>query len=76
LAGFTVIAVVWAKIAAIRLAILQALARHGTKNFKAPVPGSCLAHLLLNGFRQNLHQRSRRVPIHAAIEPARQLIES
>jgi hypothetical protein len=35
-----------------------------------------LAYLLLDRFRQNLHQRQPpRYPAHAAIEPARQLIE-
>jgi hypothetical protein len=35
-----------------------------------------LAYLLLNGFRQNLYQgQPPRHPTHAAIEPARQLIQ-
>jgi len=59
------------------LAILQALASHWHQELH-----SCLrrhlafAHLLLNGFRQKLHQcQPPRYPTHAAIEPARQLIQ-
>ncbi len=60
------------------LAILQALARcrhqklhrHLRRDF-------ALADLLLDRFRQRLHQRQPpRYPTHAAIEPARQLIQS
>ena len=36
-----------------------------------------LAHLLLDGFRQSLHQRQPpRYPAHAAVEAARQLIQA
>jgi hypothetical protein len=36
-----------------------------------------LAYLLLDGFRQSLYQRQpTRYPTHAAVEPARQLIEA
>jgi len=56
-----VIAVCWAKIAAIPLAILQAFgAPPALKTSRPPVPGSALAHLLLNGFRQNPTSASRR----------------
>jgi hypothetical protein len=59
------------------LAVFQTLARHrrqelhGHLRRDAPLP-----HLLLNRLRQNLHQRQPpRYPTHAAIEPARQLVE-
>ena len=59
------------------LAILQALARHRHQKLQRHLRRDpALAHLLLNGFRQNLHQRQpARYPAHATIEPARQLLE-
>jgi hypothetical protein len=54
------------------LAILQALARHGHQKLQGRLRQNlALAHLLLDGFRQNFHQRQPpRDPAHAAIEPA------
>jgi hypothetical protein len=59
------------------LAVLQALARHRHQKLQRYLRRDpALAHLLLNGFRQNLHQRQpARYPAHATIEPARQLIQ-
>ena len=59
------------------LAILQALARHWHQKFHRHLRQHlAFAHLLLNGFRQKLHQRQPpRYPAHAAIEPARQLVQ-
>jgi hypothetical protein len=59
------------------LAILQALARHRHQKLQRHLRRDlALAHLLLNGFRQNLHQRQpSRYPAHTAIKPARQLVE-
>jgi hypothetical protein len=59
-------------------AILQALARHRHQKLQGHLCRNlALAHLLLDRFRQNLHQRQpSRYPAQAAIEPARQLIES
>jgi len=60
------------------LAILQALARYRHQKLQRHLRQDlALAHLLLDGFRQNLHQRqSPRYPAHATIEPARQLIQT
>jgi hypothetical protein len=60
------------------LAILQALACHRHQKLQRHLRQDfALAHLLLNGFRQNLHQRKPpRNPAHAAVEPARQLIQA
>ena len=60
------------------LAILQALADHRHQKLQRHLRRDlALAHLLLDRFRQNLHQRQPpRYPAHATIEPARQLIES
>jgi hypothetical protein len=59
------------------LAILQALACHRHQKLQCHLRRNlALAHLLLNGFRQNFHQcQPPRYPTHTAIEPARQLIE-
>jgi len=59
------------------LAILQALARHRHQELHGCLRRHlAFAHLLLNGFRQKLHQcQPPRHPTHAAIEPARQLIQ-
>lgn len=60
------------------LAILQALAGDGHQKLQRHLRQDfALTHLLLNGFRQNLHQRQpARHPAHAAIEPASQLIQA
>ena len=78
LAAFTRIAVMLGEDRRHPLAILQALARHRYQKLQRHLRQDlALAHLLLNGFRQNLHQRQPpRYPAHAAIKPARQLIES
>ena len=77
LAGFACIAVVLRQDRGHPLAILQALARHRHQKLHRHLRGNfALAHLLLNGFRQKLHQRPPpRYPARAAIEPARQLIQ-
>jgi hypothetical protein len=58
------------------LAILQALAGHRHQKLQCHLrQNPALAHLLLNRFRQNFHQRQpSRYPTHTAIEPARQLL--
>jgi hypothetical protein len=60
------------------LAILQALARHRYQKLQRHLClDPALAHLLLDRFRQDFHQRQPpRYPAHAAIEPARQLIQT
>ena len=77
LAGFTRIAVVLGEDRGHPLAILQALARHRHQKLHRHLRQDlALAHLLLDRFRQNLHQRQPpRYPAHAAVEPARQLVE-
>jgi hypothetical protein len=58
LAGFTRIAVMLGEDRRHLLAILQALARHRHQKLQGHLRQDlALAHLLLNGFRQNLHQR-------------------
>jgi hypothetical protein len=59
------------------LAILQALACHWHQKLQRHLRQNlALAHLLLDRFRQNLHQRQPpRYPAHAAIKSARQLIQ-
>ncbi len=77
LAGFPRIAVMPGEDRRHTLAILQALARHRHQKLQRHLRRDfALAHLLLDRFRQNLHQRQPpRYPAHAAVEPARQLIE-
>jgi hypothetical protein len=60
------------------LAILQALARHRNQKLHGHLRQDLARpHLLLDRFRQNLHQRQPPpYPAHAAVEPARQLIEA
>jgi len=60
------------------LAILQALARHWYQKLQRHLRQNlALAHLLLDGFRQNFRQRQPpRYPAHATIESARQLIQA
>jgi hypothetical protein len=78
LARLTRIAVVLGEDGRHPLAILQALACHRHQKLQCHLRQNlALAHLLLNGFRQNFHQRQPpRYPTHTAIEPARQLIEA
>jgi hypothetical protein len=78
LAGFTRIAVVLGEDRCHPLAIVQALACHRHQKLQGHLRQNlALPHLLLNGFRQNLDQRQPpRYPAHAAVEPARQLIQA
>jgi hypothetical protein len=59
-------------------AILQALARHRHQKLHRYLRRDlALAHLLLDRFRQGLHQRQpARYPTHAAVESSRQLIQA
>jgi len=77
LPGFTRIAVMLDEDRRHPLAIFQALARHRYQELQRHLRRDLsLAHLLLDRFRQNLHQRQPpRYPAHAAIKPARQFIE-
>jgi len=77
LAGFTRIAVMLGEDCGHPLAILQALACHRHQKLQRHLRQDlALAHLLLDRFRQNLHQRQPpRYPAHTAVEPARQLVE-
>ena len=77
LAGFPRIAVMLGEDRRHPLAILQALARHRHQKLQRHLRQDlALAHLLLDRFRQNLHQRQPpRYPAHAAVKPARQLVE-
>ena len=78
LAGGARIAVVLGEDRGHALAVLQALARHRHQKLHRHLRQDlALAHLLLDGFRQKLRQRQPpRYPTHAAIKPARQLIQS
>jgi len=60
------------------LAILQALARHRNQELHGYLGGHlAFAHLLLDRFRQELHQcQPPRNPTDAAVQPARQLIQA
>ena len=60
------------------LAVLQAHARYRNQKLHGHMRRDLpLAHLLLDGFRQQFHQRQPpRHPAHAAIKAARQLIQS
>ena len=62
----------------IPLAVFQVLACHRHQELQRHLRQDlALAHLLLDGFRQDLHQRQPpRYPAHATIEPARQLVEA
>lgn len=73
LAGLTRIAVVLGEDLCHPLAILQALASHRHQEFQRHLRRDlALAHLLLDRFRQNLHQcQPPRYPAHTAVEPAR-----
>jgi hypothetical protein len=59
------------------LAGIQAVARHRHQNLHRQVRADlAFAHLLLDGLRQQFHQRQTpRHPTHAAIEAARQLVQ-
>jgi hypothetical protein len=76
-AGFTRIAVMLSEDRRHPLAILQALARHRHQELQRRLRQDlALAHLLLDRFRQNFHQRQPpRYPAHTTIESARQLIQ-
>ena len=73
LAGFTRIAVVLGEDRRHPLAIFQALAGHRHQKLQRHLRWDLpLAYLLLNCFRQNLHQRKPpRHPAHTAVESAR-----
>jgi hypothetical protein len=78
LAGFPRIAVMLSEDCRHPLAILQALARHRHQKLQRRLRQDlALAHLLLDRFRQNFHQRQPpRYPAHTTIESARQLIQA
>jgi hypothetical protein len=78
LAGFTRIAVMLSEDRRHPLAVRQALARHWHQKLQRHLRQDlALPHLLLDRFRENLHQRQPpRHPAHATIKPARQLIET
>lgn len=73
LAGFTRIAVVLGEDHRHPLAIFQALAGNWHQELQRHLRRDlALAHLPLDRFRQNLHQRQPpRYPTHTAVEPAR-----
>jgi hypothetical protein len=77
LAGFPRIAVMLREDRRHLLAILQALARHRHQKLQRHLRQNLApAHLPLDGFWQNLHQRQPpRYPARTAIKPARQLVE-
>jgi hypothetical protein len=77
LPGLARIAVVLGEQGGHPLAVFQALARHRHQKLQGHLRQDlAFAHLLLDRFRQQLRQRQpARNPAHAAIEPARQLIE-
>ena len=78
LAGGTRIAVLPGEDRGHPLAVLQALARHRHQHLHRHLRREfALAHLLLDRFRQNLHQRQPpRDPAHAVIEPPRQFLQT
>ena len=77
LTGFTCIAMALGEDRRHPLTIFQALTGHRHQKLQRHLRRDlALAHLLLNRFRQNLHQRQPpRYPAHTAVEPARQLVE-
>jgi hypothetical protein len=77
LAGFTRIALVLGEDRCHSLAISQALADHRHQELQRHLRRDlALAHLPLNRFRQNLHERqASRYPAHTAIESTCQLIQ-
>jgi len=78
LARFARIAVMPGEDGGHALAVLQALPRHRHQKLHRDLRRNlALAHLLLDRFRQKLHQRqSPRHPRHAAVKPPRQLIQA
>ena len=78
LASFPRVAVMLSEDRRHPLAIPQALACHRHQELHRHLRRDlALAHLLLNRFRQKLRQRQPpRYPTHAAIEPARQLLQT
>jgi hypothetical protein len=78
LAGFPRVAVILGEYRCHPLAVLQALARYRHQKLQRRLRQDlALAHLLLDRFRQNLHQRQPpRYPTHTAIKPARQFVQS
>ncbi len=78
LAGFPRIAVMFGEDRRHALAVFQVLAGHRHQKPQRHLRQDlALAHLLLDGFRQDLHQRQPpRHPAHATIKPARQLVEA
>jgi len=78
LAGFPSIAVMLREDCRHPLAILQALACHRHQKLQRHLRQDlALAHLLLDRFGQNFHQRQPpRYPAHTTIESARQLIQA
>jgi hypothetical protein len=73
LVGLTRIAVMLGEDLRHPLAILQALTGHRHQKLQRHLCRDlALSHLLLDGLRQNLHQRQTpRYPTHTAVEPAR-----
>ncbi len=78
LARFARIAVLLGEDRRHALAVLQALPRHRNQELHGHLRRNlALPHLLLDRFRQKLHQRQPpRHPRHAAIQPPRQLIQA
>jgi hypothetical protein len=77
LAGLACIAVMLGEDRCHPLAILEVLTRHRHQKLQGHLRQNlALAHLLLDRFRQDFHQcQPPRDPAHAAVEPARQLIQ-
>jgi hypothetical protein len=77
LAGFASIAVMLGEDRRHPLAIFEALAGHRHQKLHGHLCRDlAIAHLLLNGFRQQFHKRQpTRYPRHAAIKPPRQLFQ-
>ena len=78
LPGLAAIALMLGKDRGHALAIRQALPRHRHQKLHCRLRRNlALAHLLLDRFRQQLHQgQPSRHPRHAAIEPSRQVIQA
>jgi hypothetical protein len=77
LTGFPRITVILGEDRGHPLAVVQALARYRHQKLQRRLRQNlALAHLLLDRFRQNLHQRQTpRHPTHTAIKPAGQFVE-
>ena len=78
LPGFARVAMLLGKDRRHSPAVVQALPRHRHQKLQGHLRQNlALAHLLLDCFRQHFHQRQpSRYPAHAAIEPARQLVQT